>query len=753
MINAESPSKKKALPINSENYVFAHSTRRILVIDDTPSLLEDYKKILLDKPPNKEKKDLSELENQLFTDFNLQSQNKGKKPILPKYKFEVVTANEGKEGLALCQHAINKKTPFQLAFVDMRMPSNWNGIETIKAIDKIDKKIHFVLCTAYDDLTYSGIINQWAGSKDRILLLKKPFDYAEVWQLAVALTEKYLITEKVDQKQRALEQLVQVRTANLVQSQDNLTHARNLAIYSNQTKNKFLSNISHEILNPLNSVVSIVNLLTITKLTPEQREMIQVMSSSIDDLLAIVYNLLDLSKIETGKLELKRMPFDFKKCVLESLFSFASKARQKKIAIYYSIEPSLDGKAWGDLNRFRQIISNLLSNAIKFTETGYVSFAINISSLTSWFKDVEITIRDTGIGIDESMKSRIFEEFQRSDSSIERKQEGSGLGLPICHYLAQQMGGYIDCIRTGKEGSEFIFQLPLEFDKEIINNTTENAYPNCKKITINVIDPNYQAEPIIQFLKDHQVEYKRFFDLGTEPIRFLEEAPFALVVVNNIDIHLIDYLKSAFDNNKELTLFFITPAFTKMNPSIKEKIPIVGHLTFPINLHNLLVGIEMLERTKVLTDARPFIDSRTFSDRLNCDESNIADFQHHKEKKIRVLLADDNKINRQIGRLIMKAIGADITTCSDGVQALKMIMSTNFDLIFMDCLMPIMDGYITTKEIRKKEKNRKNIIVAMSTSETKEILDKTYSVGMDDFVKKPIHPNRIQEIIEKWIKK
>ena len=131
------------------------------------------------------------------------------------------------------------------------------------------------------------------------LLLKKPFDYSEVWQLAVALTEKYLITEKANQKQQDLEKLVEARTSDLVKSKENLIHARNLAVYSNQTKNLFLSNVSHEILNPLNSVVSLVNLLNITKLNPEQSEMLQAMSSSTDNLLSIVFNLLDLSKIVT----------------------------------------------------------------------------------------------------------------------------------------------------------------------------------------------------------------------------------------------------------------------------------------------------------------------------------------------------------------------------------------------------------------------------------------------------------------------
>ena len=752
MINAKSHEKKDQHDENVD-CALANITRRILVIDDTPSLLKDYRKIFLSKPTNKEKNDLSRLEKKLFIDSVSDSPTHSGEEIIPNYKFELMTANRGKEGLKLCQQAVNKKNPFHLAFVDMRMPSGWNGIQTINAIDNIDKKIHFVLCTAYDDLTWSETIHQWLGSNDRILLLKKPFDYSEVWQLAVALTEKYLITEKANQKQQDLEKLVEARTSDLVKSKENLTHARNLAVCSNQTKNLFLSNVSHEILNPLNSVVSLVNLLNITKLNPEQSEMLQAMSSSTDNLLSIVFKLLDLSKIETGKLELKRMPFDFKKCISHTLFSFANKAKQKKIAFYYSIHPNLDGKAWGDVNRFRQIISNLLSNAVKFTEKGCIDFTIRTSSLTSWFKDLEIIIKDTGIGINDSIKSRIFEEFQRADSSIERYQEGSGLGLPICHYLAQQMGGNIDCKSVEKKGSEFTFQIPLEFDKEIISHSTQEAYQNCKKITINIIDPEGLTEPIIQFLKENHIQYKKFLQLDINPSEFSDDAPFVILVVSKIESTLFRSLRKTIDKNKGITFFFITPPFNKMDPSIREHIPLVGHLTFPLNLYNLLSGIEIVERTKTLTDVPPFIDSRTFSDRLNPTVSKINNLEDHQEQKMHILLADDNEINRQVGKMIIEALGLKITTCPDGIEVLKLIKSTDFDLIFMDCLMPIMDGYTTTKEIRKIEKNKKNIIVAMSASKDKGVLEKTLKYEMDDFIKKPIQPESIQKIIEKWIEK
>ena len=752
MINAKSP-KIEDQTSNSVHCKFTNVSRRILVIDDTPSLLEDYKKILLEKKTNQEKNDLSKLENQLFNDLGPVSQNNFSEKVKFNYKFELVTADSGTQGFELCRKAVDEKNPFHLAFVDMRMPSGWNGIETIKAIDKIDKNIHFVLCTAYDDLTWHEIVNQRLEGQDRILLLKKPFDYSEVWQLAVALTEKYLITERANQRQQDLEKMVETRTSDLVKSKENLIHARNLAIYSNQTKNRFLSNVSHEILNPLNSVVSLVNLLNVTKLNPEQSEMLQAISSSTDNLLSVVYNLLDLSKIETGKLDLKRMPFDFKECIYKTLFSFSNKAKQKEIAFYYSIHPNLDGKTWGDVNRFRQIIANLLSNAIKFTDIGCIDFKIRTSSLTSWYKDVEIIIKDTGIGMNESIKSRIFEEFQRADSSIERDQEGSGLGLPICHYLAQQMGGNIDCTSFEKKGSEFTFQIPLEFDKEIVYNSIQEIYPNCKKITINIIDTNSQTDPIIEFLKENNIRYKRFLNLDTKPIKFSGESPLAIVVANRIDDKLIRVLKKTFDENNKITFFFISPPFNKMNPSIREQIPLVGHLTFPLNLYNLLSAIEKLERTKVLTDVRPFLDSRSIYDKSSPTESKIKTPKDKQKQKVHILLADDNEINRQVGKLIIEAIGARITTCLDGTEVLKLVKSTNFDLIFMDCLMPIMDGYTTTKEIRKIEKNKKNIIVAMSAAESKEILDKTYKFGMDDFIKKPIQPEIINNLIEKWIKK
>ena len=439
-----------------------NNNHRILVIDDNKDIHEDFRKIL-----SRKKKDavgdLAEAEAILFEDKTLQTD-------LPE--FQIDSAFQGQEGLDSIEKSLQQDSPYAMAFVDVRMPPGWDGVETTAQIWQKYPDLQVVICTAYSDYSWEEMLKK-LGYSDRLVILKKPFDSIEVLQLAISMTEKWRLYYQAKLRLDELETMVGQRTLELKKTNNELAEANKLlmeatektqklaetALVATRSKSEFLANMSHEIRTPMNGVIGMIDLLLDTPLTPDQLDFANTIKVSADALLSIINDILDFSKIEAGKMTFEKVPFDLRETVKHSVELLAPRARDKGLALNCSIPPNVQTQLVGDPSRLRQILLNLLSNAVKFTEQGEVSLEIKQLDETSEDVGLSFSVRDTGIGISEENQKKLFQSFNQADASTTRRFGGTGLGLAICRKLVELMSGSLTLTSNPGQGSTFSFTL------------------------------------------------------------------------------------------------------------------------------------------------------------------------------------------------------------------------------------------------------------------------------------------------------
>ncbi len=460
---------------------------RILVIDDNRAIHEDFRKILLKSCEQPD--EMIEAEAALFGD---QAEN----IRLPEFKID--SAYQGEEGLAMIEKSLQENRPYAMAFVDVRMPPGWDGVETTCKIWERYPDLQIVICTAYSDYSWEEMLKR-LGYSDKLVILKKPFDTIEVLQLAISMTEKWRLYQKTKTHLEDLQKVVQERTArlqninfeltvanqSLMQATDKAQKMAEAALVANKAKGQFLANMSHEIRTPMNGVIGMVNFLLETDLSNEQREYATTVKVSADALLFIINDILDFSKIEAGKMNLESRAFDLRETIKSATELLAFQARSKGLTLTYSMA-GLASDIMGDSNRLRQVLLNLMSNAVKFTSEGHVRLDVVPVGETEEDIQMRFSVTDSGIGISEETQKKLFQSFSQADASTTRKYGGTGLGLVISRNLVELMGGSLELASKPGEGTTFFFTLTFPKSKvavaaaplpvEVIDHAADTIY-------------------------------------------------------------------------------------------------------------------------------------------------------------------------------------------------------------------------------------------------------------------------------------